>query len=197
MVLAALSLLGGLLNLPFPGLQFFTLWLKGTIEQVEPGTINTTVASIATVLALAGLLLSWVLYGRQPVRAGEPDPLQRILGPIFTGMSRKWYVDEAYKALILDRYADISRFLANVIDEQFWHDWFHEKVIAGTYNFVTHVALNRYADQRGIDAFFNGLAEWTRKASAGLRRIENGFVRSYALAVLVGVVAIIGYLLLK
>ncbi len=84
-----------------------------------------------------------------------------------------------------------------MIDEKFWHDWFHEKVIAGTYNFLTGIALNRYADQRGIDAFFNGLGQWTKNTSAALRRFQNGFVRSYALAVLIGVVAMLGYLLLR
>jgi NADH-quinone oxidoreductase subunit L len=197
MVLAALSVLGGALNLPFPGLQFFSLWLKGTIEQIEPGTINWSVASIATVLALLGLYLSWLLYGRAPLKAGERDPLQRMLGPVFTGMNRKWYVDEAYKAAILDRYVGLARFLANTVDQRFWHDWFHEKVIVAGYNFLTQVLLNHYMDQRGIDAFFNGVGEWTRRAGASLRRVENGFVRTYALAVLVGVVAIVGYLVLK
>src|SRR5512142_2789442 len=119
MVLAALSLLGGLLNLPFDHLQFFTFWLKNTIEPVEPGTINLVVASIATVLAVLGLYLSWLLYGRAPVKAGETDPLRRMLGPIFTGMERKWYVDELYNALILNPYVAISRFLANTVDQKF------------------------------------------------------------------------------
>ena len=70
-------------------------------------------------------------------------------------------------------------------------------MLVGTYNFLTGIALNRYADQRGIDAFFNGLGDWTRRLGAGLRRVENGFVRSYALAVLVGVVAIVGYILFR
>jgi NADH-quinone oxidoreductase subunit L len=106
-------------------------------------------------------------------------------------------VDEAYQVLVLDRYAALARFTADVIDGKFWHDWFHEKVIAGGYNFVTGIALNRYADQRVIDAFFNDLGTWTRDASASLRRVQNGFVRSYALVVLIGVVAMLGYLVFK
>ncbi len=57
--------------------------------------------------------------------------------------------------------------------------------------------LNLWADQKGIDAFFNGLGQLTKRISAGLRRLQNGFVRSYALAVLFGVIVILGYLLLK
>jgi NADH-quinone oxidoreductase subunit L len=70
-------------------------------------------------------------------------------------------------------------------------------VIAGTYNWVSNIALDRYADQRGIDAAANGLATVTQWSSVVLRRIQNGFVRSYALSVLLGVVLIVGYLIFK
>ncbi|MFH1184426.1 MAG: NADH-quinone oxidoreductase subunit L [Chloroflexota bacterium] len=195
MVLAGLSLAGGALNLP--RLHTLAGWLEHTIETIQPGEFLPQVALLSTGLALLAIVLSWLLYGRSPMRAGQTDPLQRMLGPLFTGMNRKWFVDEAYRTLFLDRYVQAARFLADVIDTRFLHDWFHEKVIAGTYNFLSGVALNRYADQRGIDGFFNGLGQWTQDLSSSLRRVQNGFVRSYALVVLVGVVAMLGYLLLK
>ncbi len=195
MVLAAGAILGGVLNLP--GQETLARWLEETIRAIQPGEFVVNVALLSTGLALVAILLSWLVYGRKPLRAGQTDPLRRMLGPIFTGMQHKWYVDEAYKAVILDPYVRLAHFLADTVDGRFWHDWFHEKVIAGTYNFLTGIALNRYADQRGIDAFFNDLGQWTKDASASLRRVQNGFVRSYALMVLVGVVAMLGYLLLK
>jgi NADH-quinone oxidoreductase subunit L len=106
-------------------------------------------------------------------------------------------VDEIYNAIIVAPYMKISQFLADVIDWRFWHDWFHEKVIAGTYNWLSNIALNRYADQQGIDRFANGLGDFTQWFSATARKIQNGFVRSYALSVLLGVVLILGYLILK
>ena len=109
----------------------------------------------------------------------------------------EWFVEEGYKALFIDPYTDIARFTANVIDVRFWHDWFHEKVIAGTYNWLSQIALNRYADHLGIDAFFNSLGQWTKDTASSLRRFQNGFVRSYALFVLIGVVTILGYLIFK
>ncbi len=156
-----------------------------------------SVALISTALALLAILLSWLIYGRVPLKVGQVDPLKRMLGPVFTGMERKWFVDEGYRALFLDRYVDLAHFLADVVDGRFWHDWFHDSVLAGTYNWLSALALNRYADQGGIDAFFDGLGKLTRYFGSGLRRLQNGFVRSYALFVLVGVVAILGYLLLK
>ncbi|HZM22720.1 MAG TPA: hypothetical protein VFC02_13310, partial [Anaerolineales bacterium] len=113
------------------------------------------------------------------------------------GMENKWYVDELYQAIIVTPFVKTSQFLADVIDWRFWHDWFHERVIAGTYNWLSNIALDKYFDQRGIDAIANGLATVTQGLSATLRRIQNGFVRSYALSVLLGVVLIVGYLIIK
>jgi len=213
MVLAGLSILGGALNLPY--LHTFTNWLghtlggegaavvEGAAQTVEAapwyvlGGLNLVVAGLSTALALAAIYLSWWLYGRKPLAAGQKDPLKKALGFIFTGMERKWFVDEIYWAAFVNRYVDLARFLADVIDGRFWHDWFHDKVLAGTYNWLSRIALDKIIDTRGIDAFFNGLGELTKRASTSLRRLQNGFVRSYALAVLFGVVVILGYLLMK
>jgi len=195
MILAGLSILGGLLNLP--GLHSLTIWLEHTIAGVEAGEFNVLLASVALVLALLAIYLSWLLYGRRPLVAGQKDPLKQPLGFIFTGMERKWLVDEFYDAVILKPYTAISAFLADVIDGRFWHDWFHEKVIVGTYEWISRTVLNLRIDSQGIDAFFDGLGNLTKRISADLRRFQNGFVRSYALAVLFGVVIIVGYLLLK
>src|SRR6266498_2425927 len=195
MVLAALSVLGGLIN--FPRQHLLTGWLEHTLGQLEALDFNVQVAGISTILALAALLVAWYIYGRNPLKAGQIDPLKKPLGFLFTGMEHKWYVDEIYNAIIITPYVKISQFLADVIDWRFWHDWFHEQVIAGTYNWLSNIALNRYADQRGIDAAANGLGDFTQWFSATARKIQNGFVRSYALSVLLGVVLILGYLILK
>jgi NADH-quinone oxidoreductase subunit L len=197
MVLAALSILGGALNLPFEGFHNLGHWLEYTLHEVESLALNYGVAGISTVLALAAIAASWYIYGRSPLKTGQPDPLKRPLGLLFTGMENKWFVDEGYFATIINPFKKMSQFLADVIDWRFWHDWFHETVIAGTYNWLSNVALNRYADQQGIDRFANGLGEVTQWLSAAARRIQNGFVRSYALSVLFGVVLILGYLILK
>jgi len=194
MVLAALSVLGGALNLP--GLHTFTGWLEHTLN-VHPGEFSFQVAIVSTILALLALFISWLLYGRNPIKVGQVDPLKKPLGFLFTGMENKWFVDEGYWAVFVDRYIDLSYFLADVVDWRFWHDWFHEKIIAASYVWLSNIALNRYADQRGIDAIANGLGNATKSLSAGLRKVQNGFVRSYALSILLGVVLILGYLLLK
>jgi NADH-quinone oxidoreductase subunit L len=197
MVLAALSILGGALNLPFEGFHNLTGWLGHTLGEVEGLPLNLQVAGISTVLALTAIFISWLIYGRNPLKTGQIDPLKKPLGFIFTGMENKWFVDEGYGVLIIKPFKAISQFLADVIDWRFWHDFVHDTVITGTYNWLSEIALNRYADQKGIDAFANWLGDATQWLSSVMRKVQNGFVRSYALSVLLGVVLILGYLIFK
>jgi NADH-quinone oxidoreductase subunit L len=193
MVLAVLSVFGGMLNLP--GVETLTKWLEHTIE-IVPGEFNMTVALTSTGLALLAIFLSWWLYLRRPLTAGQPDPLKKMLGPVFTGMENKWFVDEAYQFLFIDRYVDLARFLAQKVDWDFWHEWFHNSVIAAGF-----VGLTRFLadpiDLGIVDRVSRVLADTLQASANSLRKLQNGFVRSYALSVLLGVVAILGYLLLK
>ena len=50
-------------------------------------------------------------------------------------------------------------------------------------------------DRTVIDGAVNGIATLVRGSGTGLRKVQNGFVRSYALAVAVGVVAMLAYFL--
>jgi len=195
MVLAVLSIFGGALNLP--GLHTFTQWLEHTIEHIHPGEFNPVVAISSTVLALTAIVISWLLYGRQPLAASDqPDPLKRILGPIYIGMENKWWVDEIYWTIFLNPYIAISRFLADVVDWTFWHDWFHERVIAGGYQALVRF-LSQPVDLGVIDGIANGLARVTKRLAETMRSIQTGYVRNYALSVFVGVVAILSYLILR
>ncbi len=196
MVLAALSILGGALNLPFEGFHNLGHWLEHTLHEVESLPLDLTVAGISTAFALTAILISWLIYGRKPLVKDQKDPLS-VLGGLFQSMTDKWYVDEIYQFLIVTPFSKLSQFLSDVIDGKFWHDWFHDTVLAGTYNWVSVTALSEYADRRGIDTFFNSWGDVTQWFSARLRTIQNGFVRSYALSVFLGVVVIIGYLLIR
>jgi NADH-quinone oxidoreductase subunit L len=51
-----------------------------------------------------------------------------------------------------------------------------------------------FADNRGVDGAVGGLAALVGGTSSRLRRLQNGFARSYALTMLTGVVAILGAL---
>lgn len=200
-VLAFFSAIGGILNLP--RLHTFSEWLEHTVHVIEPVEFNVIAAVIASLVALSGLFLAWVVYSwrykklqEQPPEKRPDDPLRRVLGPIFTGMENKWWVDELYWALILNPYIKLAGFLAQVVDWRFWHDWFHEKVIANGYKWLSAFLAVPF-DLGFIDGIANGIASVTVRFSGSLRKIQTGYVRNYALTVFIGVVIIIGYLVLR
>jgi NADH-quinone oxidoreductase subunit L len=201
-LLAVLSLLGGALNLPSQ--HTLTTWLGHTFGENEAaGSFNYLVAGISTLLVLAGIGLAYYLYGpkfqeqhKLPVARRPVDPVQPYLGPVFTGMQHKWWVDELYDRLILHPYVVLSHFLSQVVEERFWHDWFHDTVIGKGYHWLTSFLANP-VDLGIIDGIANGLAVIFQRLAASMRRIQNGFVRSYALWVFAGMVIIIGYLIFR
>jgi NADH-quinone oxidoreductase subunit L len=114
-------------------------------------------------------------------------------------MEHKWFIDEAYKFLFINPYVRLSHFLAEKVDGAFWHDWFHDTVLAGGFNWLSRTALNEKVDSGFIDGFLVNrvLGEGTKRLSTRLRGWQNGFVRYYALTVVVGVVLILGFLLFR
>jgi NADH-quinone oxidoreductase subunit L len=164
-ILAFLSVFGGALNLP--GVHTLETWLSHTLGEGEPSHFNWGVAGISLGLALLGLFFSWLLYARKKTTSAEVDPLKNKLGPVFTGMERKWWVDEFYAAIILNPYRAFALFLAEPVD-------------LGV-----------------IDRIGGGLAAGTRALAEGIRKLQNGYTRSYALWMLLGLAAIMTYLFFK
>jgi len=165
-VLALLSVFGGALNLP--GSHILETWLEHTLEGVTPGHFVLTVALISLAVALLGLLLAWLVYGRKPsFENGQPDPLRKPLNGLFTALENKWWVDELYNTVIVRPYDAVARFSAGVIDQGI------------------------------IDSLINGMGSMVGSLAKAWRRYQNGYVRSYALTIVVGVVLVITYLVLR
>jgi NADH-quinone oxidoreductase subunit L len=192
--LAVLAFFGGAVNLP--GVHSLGSWLAHTLGEAEAGEFELEVAAISTGLALLALVLSWLLYGRRPLTQGALDPLRRPLGPVFVGMERKWGVDEAYNFLFIQRYIDLSRFLGDVVEGRFWHDWFHDSVLGRAYREGSRWLSDGF-DLPVIDGFFNRLASLAGRLGGWLRSLQTGYVRTYALSLLLGGVVVLGFFLLR
>ena len=165
-VLAVLSVVGGVLNLP--GVVWLEQWLSHTIQDVLPGEFTWPVALGSLGVALLGLVLAWLVYGRRSLGSPEsPDPLELSLNGLFRAVEHKWWVDEAYHAIFVHPYELLTRFLSQPVD-------------LGV-----------------IDGTANGLARLSQRLARAGSRLENGFVRSYALAIAIGLALILGYLVLR
>jgi len=192
--LAGLAAVGGALN--FPGLHSLTLFLEHTLEGLHAAEFNPLVAGLSTGLGLVALGLAWTVYGRRALQAGDADPLSRGLGSLFTALNRKWYVDELYDWLFVRRYVAAAGWLANTLDGRFWHDWFHDTFLARSFRLGTRW-LSEGFDLPVIDGAANGLAQLVQGAAARLRTVQTGYVRNYAISVLVGLLLVMSYLLFR
>jgi NADH-quinone oxidoreductase subunit L len=85
----------------------------------------------------------------------------------------------------------LARFLAETIDWQVWHDWFHDSVIRDGYLAIAGW-LGDVFDLGFIDGFLvNGAGRATDWFANVLRITQTGYVRNYALFVFLGVIALL------
>lgn len=209
-ILALLSVVGGFLN--FPTFHTFTTWLEHTIGEVVEGVsggeataggFNLVVAILSTILALGAIALAWYLYMRRtqkmemlPLNQRPDDPLRSIIGPIFTLLEHKYWVDEFYGFVVIKPYQWLSKFLADKVDWAFWHDFFHDTLLVRGFNGLTRV-LAGPIDLGIIDGIANFMGEGFKELAAQMRKLQSGFVRNYALSIFIGVIFIIGYLIIR
>ena len=78
--------------------------------------------------------------------------------------------------------------------KELYGDTINESVLMRPGQWLTRLSV--YFDNRGVDGLVNTLAATMGGTSGRVRRIENGFVRSYALLMFLGAVLLVGALLL-
>ena len=81
----------------------------------------------------------------------------------------------------------------------FGHAYYFDETVARLVGGPLHKAGSWLADTfdaRIIDGAVNGVGTLVRRGSDGIRRVQSGLVRSYALWIVVGAAALLLYLLL-
>ncbi len=90
--------------------------------------------------------------------------------------------------------APAARFPVTAARRDLYGDAFNESVFMRPGQWLTRLSV--YFDNRGVDGLVNTLAAGVGGTSGRLRRVQTGFVRSYALSMLLGAVLLVGALLL-
>jgi NADH-quinone oxidoreductase subunit L len=87
-----------------------------------------------------------------------------------------------------------ARFPVSAARKDLYGDAINESVLMRPGQWLTRLSV--YFDNRGVDGLVNTLAATMGGTSGRVRRIENGFVRSYALLMFLGAALLVGALLL-
>ncbi len=204
MVLAFLSLVGGFINVPkgapFHGMfkdYEFKHFLESAVPHVTVSPslyFNWGLALGATFIAFAAIFFAHSIYaGNKAVRGtARRDPLEFVPSakPIWLLANARMHWDNIYFAVIENPFNRIGKFLADVVDWRFLHDYFHDVVIKKGYDGVGTL-LSKPFDKGIIDGAVNGVAWLFKQFSSSLRLVQTGYVRVYAVALLLGVVAVV------
>ena len=154
---------------------------------VAPAEFNWTPALISMFLALSGMFLGWLVYGRKPLKAGQPDPLRSWLGPVYDVLENKYYFDELYDFLFVKPAMKLAsyafKFDRCVID----------KIVRSVAGFGAWLsrALRRWVDENIIDTAVNAAGAFTQGLGAVTRTIQTGQAQNYLLIMLLSVVVLL------
>ncbi len=139
----------GLPGAPWEHHEFFALFSKVAEEPLP---------LIALAVALGGILLAYAIYSAKWISS---EKIGQAFAPIYTLLSRKYFMDELYEQVL------VVRVLINGVFRQIQL-------------FDTYV----------VDGIVNGLGKTTVRASGVLRRVQTGQLQGYGLAIVLGIVII-------
>lgn len=203
MILAGLSVFGGLLNVP-EGINFFGLrndglteWLQHSVVNAQAQPFSLLLAVVATLIAVGAIILADRVYAPKPLASQNRDRLEisSQTRTIFRWANAKLYWDEAYFRLFVNPYMQASHWLADTLDWNFWHDRVHNVIIRDSFN-RTAEFLGGPVDRGAIDQGFLRLPQIAVAFGNRVRRIQTGYVRTYAFTMLLGVLFVMLIILL-
>jgi len=169
-VLAVLSVLGGLLNLPGHGgisqqLSHFlhpVLASAGQLMEEHHIEFSTELTGmvISSVVALVGIFLAWLMYQQKP---GSMAGLAQKVPAAYRALVNLYWLDDLYFAVIVKPGNQAAAWLARVFDQEV------------------------------LDGYVNGVARFFGASAEKIKLYQPGFVRSYAFWFAVGAVAIVAH----
>ena len=170
-VLAFLSIVLGLILGPT---KIFEKFLEPSVAHLDLGPLaaGTPVMSewagwvISGAVAILGLALARALYSKAKASGELVPELAKARNPIYNFLVDKWCFDRVYNYLFINLGGKFA-------DRVLW----------------------QFVDVKIIDGTVNGIAKLVAGMSTGIKRVQTGYVRNYALGILFGVVALIAGLL--
>ena len=174
-------------------------WLPEDHPHESPSTMTVPMIVLAVGSALIGLVLSWLGFTDWLAPAlgleGHGAEHHPVLNPYLI-MGLTLLLVLAGAALAFSKYArgpvgaPATGALAALARNDFFQDEVNDIALVGPGNAL--VRGTTLTDTGGVDRSMLGLGGAVAALSGGLRRLQNGFVRSYALTMLIGIVVLLG-----
>ncbi|HVQ89293.1 MAG TPA: NADH-quinone oxidoreductase subunit L [Actinomycetes bacterium] len=180
---------------------------KRWAEDANPHESAGSMTIPLILLAIGSVVMGFVLWvGSRLVRWLEPvvGPEQvhdfafpvyvitlSILACVVAGMALAYVM---YQRQPVPEVAPTGSQLTRAARKDFYQDAFNETLFMQPGQYLTRFLV--FFDNRIVDGFVNGLAALIGGSSSRLRRMQTGFVRSYALSMFAGAVLVIGALVL-
>lgn len=181
MVLALLSVVGGWIGIPhvigehlgsIP--NYWEHWLEPVIRVLPAGheaahsahdsTMEWLLMGISVTLAAVSATFAYVMYTK---KAGSAERVSKAFGPVYQLVYKKYLVDEAYFAGIINPLVRLSKSL-----------WY-------------------YVDVNFIDKITFKITDVVRGGGSFVKVLQNGNMQQYAMYIGVGVVVVLSFVLMR
>jgi NADH-quinone oxidoreductase subunit L len=171
LALATLAAVAGFLNTPFKSTEWFDDWLEPSFRGItvaQPSSFKEGVVLEAVSVVLA-LVGIFIAYRlyRRGLERAATEPLDSRLGVVAPVLGHAYYYDDG-----------VSRAVAG--PGRGFASW-----------------LDRVIDRKIIDGTVDGIGGLVKRAALGLRHVQDGLVRRYALGIAFGAVALLLYLVVR
>jgi NADH-quinone oxidoreductase subunit L len=181
-------------------MTFFTnkRWKEDVHPHESPSVMTVPLVVLAALSVLAGVLLlgDWIVDWLTPVvghveHHEPPLPALAITGIVVVvvalGVAAAWFL-VARREIALTPPEDVS-FATRAARADLYGDAINEGLVVSPGRHLVSGLLT--FDRHGADGVFTGGASAVSGVGGQLRKIQNGFVRSYALSLLAGVLIVV------
>ncbi len=168
--LAGLATLGGLIDLPFSSLHLEILdsWLEPVLEGAHAPEITAFGGAFGLSMLALMVAIVGIIVGRalylNGLNADGTDPAAKRLGGFANVLANGYYLDVGLARVVSGPVTAFARVLSDGVDRSV------------------------------IDGAVNGVGKLAREGGGGLRRLQTGLVRNYALAIAFGTLALLVYM---
>ncbi|HLI14497.1 MAG TPA: NADH-quinone oxidoreductase subunit L [Acidimicrobiales bacterium] len=214
----AIGAVTAVLTAYYMGREYFLVFLGvrrwgrehgAALAQVQPHDPDWVMSAPIVVLAACSALAGFINLPFHP----DFVLLERWLDPVVrrTLLVHHWSVPELWAFAVADGVLALAGVLLaaaawrsaserpalepRALYMAWFLDWALDRFIARPGTVLAEVASS--VDRSVVDGAVNGLARLVRAGGQRLRRVQNGYVRSYALGLLGGVVVLVAYLLVR